>query len=216
MVSDVRLIILNLTKYGENSIVIHTLSREYGRRSFMVKVGKKTSMALFLPLNIVEASVCENPKSNLWKAYGFSSVYPLNGIRSNLYKNSMTMFMSEVLYRVVKDGTNEDGLFDWCLSSIMTLDTLDSDFSNYHIHFLLELASALGFRPTAETLKPFAKDHLIPLSQMVTLPLAESMLLPLTGDQRNGMCLEVLRYLEACTESAIHVRSLEVLSELFH
>lgn len=213
---DIELIVLSYTRFGENSIVLHTLSREYGRKGFMVRVGKKASMAGFLPLSVVEAKVTENPKSNLWKAGDVRILYPLNGIRGNIYKNSMTMFMSEVLYRVVKDGGNEDGLFDWCLGSIMTLDSLESDFSNYHIRFLLELATALGFRPTANTLMPFAKNHFTRLEKMVSLPLAESMLLPLTGEQRNGMCEEILRYLEACTESSINVRSLGVLSELFH
>ncbi len=213
---DIELIVLSYTRFGENSLVLHTLSREYGRKGFMVRVGKKSSMAGFLPLSVIEAKVTENPKSNLWKASDIRILYPLNGIRGNIYKNSMTMFMSEVLYRVVKDGGNEDGLFDWCLGSIMTLDSLESDFSNYHIRFLLELATALGFRPTVNTLMPFAKNHFTRLEKMVSLPLAESMLLPLTGDQRNGMCEEILRYLEACTEASINVRSLGVLSELFH
>lgn len=216
MTFDIELIILSYTRFGENSLVLHTLSREYGRKGFMVRVGKKSSMAGFLPLSVVEARVTENPKSNLWKASEIRVLYPLNGIRGNIYKNSMTMFMSEVLYRVVKDGGNEEGLFEWCLSSIMTLDRMESDFSNYHIRFLLELAAALGFRPTAETLRPFARNHYDRLSEMVSLPLAESMLLPLTGSQRNGMCEEILRYLEACTESAVNVRSLSVLNELFH
>ena len=38
---NIELIVLNYTKFGENSIALHTLSREYGRRSFMVRIGKK-------------------------------------------------------------------------------------------------------------------------------------------------------------------------------
>lgn len=216
MREDLNLIILNTTKFGENSLILHTLSKEYGRKGFIVRIGKKTSMAQFLPLNIVEARVSENPKSSLWRVESITSLHPLNGIRGNLYKNTMTMFMSEVLYRVIKDGTNEDGLFDWCMGSIMTLDTMVSDFSNYHVRFLLELAAALGFRPTAATIAPFAKEHFQALSDMISLPFAESMLLPLTGEQRNTMCEEILRYLETHTESAINVRSLSVLSEIFH
>ena len=137
MKSVVRLIILNHTRFGENSIVVHTLSREYGRRSFLVRIGSKTGMSLFLPLNIVEATVVSNPKSDLWTAHGFSSCYPLAGIRGSVAKNAITMFVSEVLYRVVKDGAAEEGLFDWCCSQILTLDALESDYSNFHICFLL-------------------------------------------------------------------------------
>ncbi|MBQ2919233.1 MAG: recombination protein O N-terminal domain-containing protein, partial [Bacteroidales bacterium] len=56
MVKDTELIVLHTTKFGENSLVVHTLSREYGRRSFLVKgAGKKSMMSLFLPLNMLEA-----------------------------------------------------------------------------------------------------------------------------------------------------------------
>ena len=94
-------------------------------------------MALFLPLNILQAEVTENPKSDLWFARNFVSVTPLNGIRNNIHKNTMTLFMSEVLYRVVKDQTNEDGLADWLKGQILTLDALESDFANFHLMFLL-------------------------------------------------------------------------------
>ena len=71
------LIVIGHTKVGENSIVLHTISREYGRRGFLVKVSPKTAKALFLPLNILEAEVTENPKSDLWFARNFVSVNPL-------------------------------------------------------------------------------------------------------------------------------------------
>ena len=45
MTVSAELIVLHLTKTGDNSIVIHTLSREYGRRSFFVRgVGKSSMM----------------------------------------------------------------------------------------------------------------------------------------------------------------------------
>lgn len=155
MKSKAELIVLNHTKFGENSIVLHTLSAEYGRHGFLVKVSPKTAMALFLPLNILQAEVTENPKSDLWFARNFVSVTPLNGIRSNIHKNTMTLFMSEVLYRVVKDQTNEDGLADWLKGQILTLDALKSDFANFHLLFLLNLCSALGFDPDTAGLTPF-------------------------------------------------------------
>ena len=215
MKSVVRLIILNHTRFGENSIVVHTLSREYGRRSFLVRIGKKTGMSLFLPLNIVEATVVSNPKSDLWTAHGFSSCYPLAGIRGSVAKNAITMFVSEVLYRVVKDGAAEEGLFDWCCSQILTLDALESDYSNFHICFLLEFAAALGFRPTGEDIAPFCGEHFPDIQKLISLPFSEALLLPLTGAARTEICEDIIRYLEHHTDSAIRVRSLAVLRELF-
>ena len=215
MTSSTEIIVLNTTKIGESSIVLHTLSREYGRKGFVVNVSKRTSTSLLLPLNILEAEVLENPRSTLWKAQRLTARYPLAGIRSNLYKNTMTLFMSEVLYRTIKEGANEDGLFDWCARSILTLDAIQSDFSNYHIRFLLELAVALGFSPSAEDLAPFAGEYCQVLSEFVSASFPEAMLLPLTGEKRNSIAEILLRYISHHIESSLNVRSLSVLRELY-
>ena len=215
MKEKINLIVLSHTKFGENSVVLHTLCREYGRKGFLVKVGQKTRSALFQPLNILEAEVTVNPRSDLWWAGSLKARTPLNGIRSDIRKNTMTLFMSEVLFKVVKEGTSEDGLFDWCEHSILTLDALKTDFSNYHLRFLLELSMALGFSPSNEDLTPFAGSHIRELGTFLSSSFEEAMLLPLTGGTRNEIAGAILRYLEYHTESSINVRSLKVLREIY-
>ena len=216
MVKDTELIVLHTTRYGENSLVVHTLSKEYGRRSFIIKgVGKKSVMSLFLPLNILEATVVESSKSNLYTMRTPVAKHPLLGIRNSLYKNSMTMFMSEVLYRVIKDGTNEHGLFEWCEKNILLLDAITDDFSNFHLRFLLELAMVLGFSPSSHDLQPFVGAHYPIVEKFMTMSFVESMMIPLSGQVRNEIAEEILRYIEFHSESAVNVNSLKVLRELF-
>lgn len=215
MTRNTELIVLHTTKFGENSLVVHTLSKYYGRRSFLVRGAGKKAMSLYLPLNILEADIVESSKSNLYSARNVVMRYPLMGIRNDVFKNSMTMFMSEVLYRVVKDGTYEERLYEWCEKTILLLDAMQSDFSNYHIRFLLELAIALGFSPESRDLMPFVGDHYQIVEKFIQSPLAESMLIPLTGTIRNEIAEEVLRYIEFHTESTLNINSLRVLRELF-
>ena len=216
MVKVTEFIVLHTTKFGESSIVVHTLSKEYGRHGFLVRgAGKKSVMAMFQPLSILEAEVHESTKSNLFTASRLCLKHPLSGIRGNIYKNSMTMFMSEVLYRVVKDGASEQGLFEWCEKNILMLDAIRTDFSNFHIRFLLELTVALGFSPQAQDLMPFVGDHFPIVEKFMTLSFAESMLIPLNGQARNEIAEEILRYIEFHTESSVNVNSLKVLRELF-
>ena len=216
MIQTTELIVLHTTKFGENSLVAHTLSKEYGRRSFLIKgVGKKSMMTIFQPLNVLEAEILETGKSTLYTARNLVAKHPLLGIRNNMFKNSMTMFMSEVLYRVIKDGAYEQGFFEWCEKDILLLDSIQSDFSNFHIRFLLELTVALGFSPEARDLTPFVGDHFPIVEKFMTLSFAESMLIPLSGTIRNEIAEEILRYIEFHSESAVNVNSLKVLRELF-
>ena len=137
------------------------------------------------------------------------------GIRNSVYKNSITMFMSEVLFRIVREGAYEQGLYEWCEKNILLLDAMQEDFSNFHIRFLLELTIALGFSPEAKDLLPFVGDHYAVVEQFMKLPFADSMLIPLTGPVRNEIAEEILRYIEFHTESAVNINSLKVLRELF-
>lgn len=215
MTVSVRLIVLNATKTGESALVIHTISQEFGRRSFLVNVGRKTSMSLFLPFNILDGEVIENDKSDLWRIRNLKAVHPLSGIRGNVRKNTMTLFLSEVLFRAVKDGAGEDGLYEWCERSILTLDALEGDFANFHLRFLMEFAAILGFSPSVENLSPFAGERYGELSALLRAEFPEFMLLPLTGAVRNEIAEILLRYIGYHAETALNVRSLPILRELY-
>lgn len=208
-------IVLAATKVGDKSLVLHTLSPAWGRRSFITSVSAKAPMALFQPLSMLEAEVVENSKSDLWRLKEIRCTAPLHGLRSDLRKSTMSLFLSEVLLRTIKDGMNEPGLYEWCAGSILTLDAMQSDFSNFHLRFLLELAGRLGFSPSVEDLLPFAGEHLPVVKQLLTLGGAESMLIPMSGQQRNAVAGLLIDYISFHSESVVQIRSLAVLRELF-
>ena len=210
------LIVLHTTKFGESSVVVHTISDRYGRRSFLVRgAGKKSSMSLFLPMNIIEADIVESPRARLYTARNITAKYPLSGIRGNLYKNSITLFLSEVLYRVVREGGVEQGLFDWCEKEILILDDMGAGFNNFHIRFLMELCIILGFSPDSHGLAPFAGDRMETMDRFLKASFEEAMMIPLTGAVRNEIAEDLLRYIEFHSESSVNVKSLQVLRELF-
>ena len=92
---------------------------------------------------------------------------------------------------------------------------MESDFSNFHLRFLLEFAGAMGFSPSLEDLMPFCGDQLEVVRQLLTLSPAECMLIPMTGAQRNSVAGILLDYIGYHTETPLRVRSLQVLRELY-
>ena len=215
-VETIGLILLGYTRLGDGKLVAHTLSREYGRRGFIARPGKGGGrMSLFLPLNLLEAEIVPSSKSSLWTARKISARHPLIGIRNNLHKNTMTLFMSETLTRVLRDGVMEDGLYEWLERSILTLDALEGDFSNYHIRFLLDLCGALGFRPSPSDMLPFSTARTDAMVRFLESSFTESMMIPLSGPERNAISEDFVRYLGFHTDTDINIRSLKVLRELY-
>ncbi len=212
--SEIEFIVLSTTKVGDTSLVLHTLSQEYGRHSFIVKIRKSTS--LFMPLNILTAQVTESSKTDLWKASDVKAVWPLSGIRSNIHKNTITLFLSEVLYRSLKEGSYEENLYQWCRSMILTLDGLQSDFASFHLKFLLDYAAALGFRADIQSLSPFAGERRDDLEQLLNVSDIGSFLIyPLDGKRRNEIAEILLEYLSYHLDSHLNIQSLKVLRELY-
>ena len=210
-------ILLHATKYGERSLVLHTLCREYGRCALFlgsVSGGKSRLSSLISPLNILEASV-NTGKGGLPAVSGLNCAIPLPGLRDNLYKSSISMYLAELLFRAVKEGANEPGLYDWCVQKIMLLNTLQGNFSNFHLMFTLELSAALGFRPEFRDLEAFvAPENHTAARELLQLPFSEALLLPLNGSVRSALVESFLRYLEIHLEYPLNLRSVAVLKEL--
>ena len=95
------------------------------------------------------------------------------------------------------------------------LDAMESDFSNFHIRFLLELAVVMGFSPQSKDLEHFVGERFPIVEQFMTTSFAESMLIPINGAARNEIAEGVLRYIGFHAESSLNINSLKVLRELF-
>ena len=248
-------IIIGTTKVGEKSLVLHTLSAEYGRRSFIVSISKSSSMALYLPLNILSGEVSDNHLSDLWRVSGLRAEYSLSGIRGDVRKNTMTMFLSEVLFRCLRDGEYSPDLYGWCRQSILTLDSLGTHddppldsgsqdspsfengfgdvvnsgngvvvgdgvvvwdgVANFHLLWLLDLCTVMGFSPRLEDLMPFADDRLEDIRALLTLDRSSALLLPLSGSRRSDIAAILLEYLGYHLDTRLNIRSLSVLRELY-
>lgn len=215
MTHSIRLLVLSYTRIREKMLVLQTLSTGYGRRSFVVTVSRMAPMAFFLPLNILDAEVTENPKSELWRLGNIALVHPLDSIRGSVYKNTMALFMSEVLLRTIREWDGTPGLFEWACRSVLTLESMESDFSNFHICFLVELASAMGFAATPESLMPFAGAQMENIKPFLEAGFADSMLIELNGRSRSEIARVLLEYISHHTESAVNVQSLKILGEVF-
>ena len=174
-------ILLHTTRFGEKSMVLHTLSKEYGRKGFFVKnISRRSVTSMFFPLGILEADIMETSRSGLFTARNPALSYPLSGIRNDLRKSAISIFISEVLYRVVKEGLTDRPLYDMCEKNILLLDAMEEDFSNFHLYFLLEFIMALGFSPEPHDLAPFMGERMSLVSDFIGKPFSEAMLVPLT------------------------------------
>ena len=215
------MILLHTTKYGDSSIILHGFTREQGRKSFIIRgVGKKkgsSSTALLHPLSILETELRPGAEYSIAQLKDYSAKYPLHSLRSNVIKNTIAIYMSELLYRTLRDSEGDPALYDFIEKAILTLNSLEGSTPNFHIWFTIKYISMLGFMPDSSSL--FAFDIFTPqerelLTRFLTSGIEELLLLPLKRETRNEFIGTLVKFLEQSLGQRIEIKSLNVLHQV--
>lgn len=148
-------IVLHTLKYGDSSMIAYLLTDVGGRRSYMVhgvgsSKGRSAKMGLFQPMFPIEFEGLESTRSQMDRFKEVERGFVLQTLPFDVRKSTISLFMAEVLYRLVKECEANTQLFDFVWSSVEALDALDEGVSNFHLWFLSNLSRFLGFYPGNE------------------------------------------------------------------
>src|SRR5690242_5991992 len=99
-------IVLHNLKYGDNSLIVKIFTKEHGLRSFMIKGfrGKKSNMkaSLFMPLTILEMDISIKSVASSFNTIKEAQCRePLHDIHVNFGKQSVALFIAEILYKTI-------------------------------------------------------------------------------------------------------------------
>jgi len=143
-------IVLNYIKYGDTSIIVRIFTEELGYGSFIVNSIRsqksKKSIGHFQPFSILELVVYVKESRDLQRISDFKNHIPLHAIHQNFTKSAITLFLTEVLSKLLQNepSSNPD-LYHFISRSIIEFDALSSGVENFHLQFLLKIATHLGF-----------------------------------------------------------------------
>lgn len=147
-------IILHTLKYSDSASIVTTYTEQFGRTAYMVHgIYKKKSAcraALVQPLTLVELDVFHTPGKDLQRIKDIQINFQFNGIPFNPVKNSIALFLSEILFRILRQQEPDESLFLFLENSIQQLDCCENGISNFHLVFLLKLTRYLGFEPNRD------------------------------------------------------------------
>lgn len=158
MLCTTRGIVLHSIPYNDKYSIIYMYTEAFGRASYLVSRsrGKKSpvSRSLFLPLSVVEMEVEHLNKRDLHRIKESRSCYPLTDLFCNPVKNVLALFLSEVLFRVVKETEPDVRLFGFLSESVRLLEAIENGVANFHLVFLLHLLHYLGIYPNTDSYVP--------------------------------------------------------------
>ncbi len=150
MIIKTRGIVLRYIRYRETSIILNIFTEEIGLQSYIVNGvrslrSKRTSIALYQPLNLLDLVVYFKETANLQRVSEAKCQYPHISIPVNHKKSAMALFLVEVLMKSLKEQAENRPLFSFLWEGILELDQADHNFENHHLIFLSKLSHFLGF-----------------------------------------------------------------------
>jgi len=135
--------------YSETSAVLKVFTQEYGLQSFIAKgiKKKKGAAAVLQPFHLLEIDCSYNPNKSLNYAGIIKLQKPPASITSNVRKSMVAIFLTEVLYKCIKEEESNSELYDYISTAISIFDA--SEFNaNFHLVFLMGLSRYFGFQPS--------------------------------------------------------------------
>ncbi|CAL2079220.1 DNA repair protein RecO [Tenacibaculum sp. 190524A05c] len=144
-------IVFSSIKYGDTSLIVKCFTLEEGVKTYMIKgvlKAKKGKLkaAYFQPLTQLQLTASHNNKGNLNSLREASVSIPYESIPLDIIKQSIVLFLSEILSSIIQEEEKNEGLYNYIETALIWLDTHDA-ISNFHLLFLLNLSKYLGFYP---------------------------------------------------------------------
>ncbi|MCL2290127.1 MAG: DNA repair protein RecO [Bacteroidetes bacterium] len=152
MLTTTQGIVLQTTKYSDNSLIVKIFTRKNGALSFIIKNAfskkSKQPVSFFTPLTILELIYNETYTEKLTFLKEVNIAHPFHAIPMDIKKNSLLLFYQELLMKLLYHANAPDEeLFDFIKEHLLKLENTPELTSDFHIVFLVQLIQKLGYAP---------------------------------------------------------------------
>ena len=151
MIQKTKAIVFKSTKYADSSMIVQMYTAEFGRQSFIVNGIRsnksKQKAGLLQAGTLLDLVTYYNESKNIHRIKEMQYAHIYRSIPFDIVKSSLSIFLIEVLQKVLKEQEANPILFDYLYDSFVLLDQTQNFLSNFHLLFLIKLTKHIGFWP---------------------------------------------------------------------
>ncbi|TGV00694.1 DNA repair protein RecO [Flavivirga rizhaonensis] len=232
-------IVLSKLKYRDNDLIVRCYTEQLGIVSFLLrgvlknKKGHSKTAYFQLLSQLQLVFLYKNNRSlQTIKETKLNTIY--TSLHSNVLKSSIVMFLSEVLSNTLKEEEKNETLYSYIETTLLWLDT-HSEYSNFHLLFLLNLTRYLGFYPDTKNIDyPFfnlnegkfeiksqdrytiSGENLTLLKQLLGTTFDALSTVQINARQRQSFLSMILLYFELHLGSFKTPKSLQIFNQVFN
>ncbi len=144
-------VVLHVLKYSDTSLIVRLFTASEGLKSYLVRgvlKAKKGGIkaAYFQPLSLLTIVANHKNNQNLHTLKEVHIATPCTSMYTSMVKQSIVMFLSEILSNCIQEEEANEALYEFIEQGIIWLENHDQ-VANFHLIFLINLTSYLGFYP---------------------------------------------------------------------
>lgn len=237
MLLKTEVLVLSALRYQEKSLVVTCFTKEAGLQSYFVrnafsKTNKGLNSAYFQPLNQLFVDATHKNRNTLEYLSDVKLAHAYQTLSSDFYKNSVCMFLAEVLAHSLKEQDANKPLFVFLKTALVWFDA--HDFTpDFHLWFLVNLTKYLGFFPDDSdadalyfnlndggftmqyTPNCLDEDATVLFRKLLHVPLVVTSPVFTNNERREALKL-LLLYYGTHIANFKQLKSMEILPELFY
>jgi len=146
-------IVFKAIKYGETSLICDIYTRERGLKSFIVSgvrsVKSSQKAVIYRPLNIVNIIAYEKDNDKLARIKEINLSVHYGKLNLDVLTSSVGIFLIEICRDAIKEREANAPMYDFLEERFLFLDSADQFDPLFHINFLLNFSTHLGFGPSS-------------------------------------------------------------------
>lgn len=167
MLHKTRGIVLKTIDHGETSVICQIFTDKFGLQSYIIHGAKKSkakiNINILQPLHLLDMIVYHKNNGAIQRVSEARQFPLFHSIPYELEKSAIALYLTEVLFKCLKQQSADQYLFEYVYSAVCWLDSTSLAPANFHLYFLLRLSKFLGFYPAF----PKANQHYFDLKDGV-------------------------------------------------
>jgi DNA repair protein RecO (recombination protein O) len=150
-------IVLHSLGYSDTYSITLIYTEEFGRISYLTAKSKsrktKVPRSLFHALAVLDLEVDHQNLREIQRIKEARTHIPLFSLRNDPVKSAVSIFLAELMSKVIKEIQPNKALFEYLLQSIQILELTGESSANFHLVFMIGLSRFLGSYPDASGYK---------------------------------------------------------------
>ena len=240
MLVKTRAIVFRTHKYGETSLIAELYTEQKGLRKYVINgvrsAKAKTKANLLQGMTLLDVVAYEREDRDLNRIKEIRPAYVYETIPFDVRRGAIGLFMLEVVRKSIREREPNHPLFNFLYDRFVGLDATPHSITNYHLVFLIELSTYLGFLPAGRfsanlpvfdlqegAFAPYPPEHpnyLIDdeaqgFNQLLGIAAPQGHQLQISRPLRQSLLDRLVRYYQLHLEGMGEVHAHQILREVF-